>query len=41
MHTVDEAVALNDKDREYAQATRHARNKEWLAQGAKKPPDPE
>jgi hypothetical protein len=29
-HTVDEAVALNDKIREYNQAKMHARTKEWM-----------
>jgi hypothetical protein len=29
-HTVGEAVALNDKIREYNQAKMHARTKEWV-----------
>lgn len=30
MHTVDEAVELNDKAREYQQAKMYARTKEWM-----------
>jgi hypothetical protein len=29
-HSVEEAVALNDKEREYNQARMHARTKEWM-----------
>lgn len=30
MHTVEEAVALNDKEREFNQAKMYARTKEWM-----------
>jgi hypothetical protein len=30
-HTVEEAVALNDKEREYQQARMYARTKEWMS----------
>lgn len=29
-HTLEEAVALNDKTREFNQAKMHARMKEWM-----------
>ena len=29
-HSIAEAVTLNDRDREFKQATMHARHKAWL-----------